>query len=246
MMADTKRYARRPEAGFMPARKLARGPNGRCLCRQCGTEVPKGRRTFCSSTCVDEWLIRNNTEAVRSKLFQRDKGICRLCGIDTVKLRAEIITGWNSPDYRERAARARELGFDPGRLTWWDADHIVPVAEGGGGCGLDNYQTLCLPCHKRETRALRRRLRSSWIQVRLEHGGTEVPFMVAPHETVRAALDRARRALKLGPHDLWALFGPNCQQLGDLVRLGDAGITAGARLSIAKRAHEHNTASMST
>ena len=29
----------------------------------------------------------------------------------------------------------------------WDADHITPVALGGGGCGLDGMRTLCLPCH---------------------------------------------------------------------------------------------------
>jgi len=30
----------------------------------------------------------------------------------------------------------------------WDADHIVPVKEGGGLCGLDNLRTLCIKCHK--------------------------------------------------------------------------------------------------
>jgi hypothetical protein len=30
----------------------------------------------------------------------------------------------------------------------WDADHIVPVHMGGGGCDLDNFQTLCDDCHK--------------------------------------------------------------------------------------------------
>jgi len=39
----------------------------------------------------------------------------------------------------------------------WEADHIVPVVEGGGEVGLEGYRTLCIPCHKRETRALRRR-----------------------------------------------------------------------------------------
>jgi 5-methylcytosine-specific restriction endonuclease McrA len=33
------------------------------------------------------------------------------------------------------------------------------VAEGGGGCGLDNLQTLCTPCHRAETDKLRSRLR---------------------------------------------------------------------------------------
>jgi 5-methylcytosine-specific restriction endonuclease McrA len=36
----------------------------------------------------------------------------------------------------------------------WEADHIMPVVEGGGGCGLDNIRTLCVPCHRRETAAL--------------------------------------------------------------------------------------------
>lgn len=36
----------------------------------------------------------------------------------------------------------------------WDMDHIVPVIEGGGACGLENLRTLCIPCHKAETRAL--------------------------------------------------------------------------------------------
>lgn len=40
----------------------------------------------------------------------------------------------------------------------WEMDHIVPVVEGGGECGLDGLRTLCLPCHRAETAALRRRL----------------------------------------------------------------------------------------
>jgi 5-methylcytosine-specific restriction endonuclease McrA len=33
-------------------------------------------------------------------------------------------------------------------------DHIVPVVEGGGACGLENLRTLCKPCHKRVTAEL--------------------------------------------------------------------------------------------
>jgi len=39
----------------------------------------------------------------------------------------------------------------------WEADHIVPVVEGGGLCGLENYRTLCLSCHRRETAELAKR-----------------------------------------------------------------------------------------
>lgn len=45
-------------------------------------------------------------------------------------------------------------GWTNGRTTAWDADHIVPVVEGGGLCGLENYRTLCHPCHKRVTAEL--------------------------------------------------------------------------------------------
>lgn len=46
-------------------------------------------------------------------------------------------------------------------FTWphlWEADHIVPVVEGGGACGLDGLRTLCRQCHVAETRKLRARL----------------------------------------------------------------------------------------
>ncbi len=41
----------------------------------------------------------------------------------------------------------------------WQADHIIPVSEGGGQCGLDNIRTLCLACHDIETAKLRKRLK---------------------------------------------------------------------------------------
>jgi len=52
-----------------------------------------------------------------------------------------------------RQARER-LGIPMHRRTLWDGDHIIPVSRGGGGCGLDNYRTLCFWCHKGETKAL--------------------------------------------------------------------------------------------
>lgn len=47
------------------------------------------------------------------------------------------------------------------RLTegqFWEADHITPVAEGGGRSGVLNYRTLCVSCHRQATAALAKRL----------------------------------------------------------------------------------------
>ena len=40
------------------------------------------------------------------------------------------------------------------RKSWWEADHILPVVEGGDS-NLDNMRTLCIPCHRAVTRELR-------------------------------------------------------------------------------------------
>lgn len=42
------------------------------------------------------------------------------------------------------------------RKSWWEADHILPVVEGGDS-NLENMRTLCIPCHRNVTAALRER-----------------------------------------------------------------------------------------
>lgn len=137
-------------AGWVDQKKLPKGPNGRALCRQCNEEVPKGRRTFCSQECVDRWSIKTNPSYARQLVFARDKGVCALCGLDCNRLYHEL----RRLDWRARRDRLRELGIPEHRTSYWDADHIVPVVEGGGECDLDNYRTLCIPCHQEATRAL--------------------------------------------------------------------------------------------
>jgi 5-methylcytosine-specific restriction endonuclease McrA len=56
---------------------------------------------------------------------------------------------------RSRAQSEWNLGS---RKSLWDADHIVPVAEGGGECDVSNMRTLCLKCHRNFTSELRARL----------------------------------------------------------------------------------------
>jgi len=137
---------------------LAKGPNGRCLCRWCGLEVPPGRMTFCSAFCVEEWRLRSDPGHLRERVLERDRGICAACGID-------CIAEYNHIRRLRGAARAKANGKWGlrGRKSLWDADHIVPVVEGGGECDLSNMRTLCLRCHRIHTATLLERRRAAAI-----------------------------------------------------------------------------------
>ncbi len=136
--------------------QLTQGESGRALCRWCQLEVPKGRFTFCSAWCVHEWRLRSNPGYLRDQVLLRDKGVCACCGTDTVRAywrlrrargasRAEMLASWGLKRMTRRSL--------------WDADHILPVAEGGGECDLRNLRTLCLRCHRQATGDLWVRLR---------------------------------------------------------------------------------------
>lgn len=134
------------ESGWVDRKTMPRGANGRPLCRWCSTEVPTANRTFCCGQaqthdrdghvlvagqgCVHEWLVRSQSSYARRCVWARDAGVCALCGT---------------------VAKSRHGHH-------WQADHIVPVAEGGGSCGLENLRTLCTADHKRVTADLQRRL----------------------------------------------------------------------------------------
>lgn len=139
--------------GRAERKDLPKGTNGRCLCRWCSLEVPTGRHTFCSDWCVEEWRVRSDPGHLRERVLERDRGMCAHCGLDCL---AEF---WHIRKLRG-VARARAMAeWQTGaRKSLWDADHITPVAEGGGECDLSNMQTLCLKCHRIGTAQLRKRL----------------------------------------------------------------------------------------
>src|SRR5947209_4294869 len=127
--------------GFADRAALRKGQNGRSLCRWCGLEVPPRRFTFCSAWCVHEWRLRTDASYLREQVFLRDRGVCAICQADSRTAHLEL--------KRSRGAHRQELLARWGlkrfnRQTLWDADHIVPVAEGGGECDLENIRTLCL------------------------------------------------------------------------------------------------------
>lgn len=80
-----------------------------------------------------------------------------MCAGDMGMLRRILYRAFNNGGSRDWNWFLRQMGIPVWRDRFWDADHIVPVVEGGGGCGLDNYRTLCIWCHRDETAALAKR-----------------------------------------------------------------------------------------
>ncbi len=157
-------------------RDLGPVPKGHCTwCRQ---PVKKPRRSWCGQACIDEYLIRSSPTRARSKTWERDGGCCQLCGLDVGALeqaKRDLVHRtagtWRipgteryetrrrtqeQPEWKEAIAVMVALGYTVTQ-AWrsgeplWNCDHIVPVSEGGGACGLDNLRTLCVPCHRTVT-----------------------------------------------------------------------------------------------
>ena len=87
-VTNTHEYQRTMPGGWADRHNLPKGPNGRNLCRWCNLEVPKGRVTFCSAWCVEEWRLRSDPGYIREKVLERDRGVCAGCGVDC--LHAEL------------------------------------------------------------------------------------------------------------------------------------------------------------
>jgi len=103
---------------------------------------------------VNEWKLRTDPGYLRDRVFERDGGICARCGIDCG---AELLKLKRSRAPKRLAAWS-QWSLKPGqRSSLWDADHIVPVVEGGGECDLENIRTLCIRCHREVTAELRER-----------------------------------------------------------------------------------------
>lgn len=141
--------------------ELPTGPAGLPLCRWCAIEIPPRRRTFCSEWCVHEWRLRSDPGYLREQVLKRDKGVCALCRVDTLEAHLQLkrARGERRNDRLSKWGLTRMT-----RRSLWDADHILPVAEGGGECDLSNIRTLCLICHRRVTEELRARLKQKRLQ----------------------------------------------------------------------------------
>jgi 5-methylcytosine-specific restriction enzyme A len=162
---------RNPNAGWVKKRKKTETTQQ--LCRRCGDPIVENRRrTFCSDECVHQWRLTSDPAYLRQQVFERDRGVCAGCRLDTQALLRYFPRGWR---YYQRIGErqvvssaewielCRALGIPQSRAenaSLWDADHIIPVIEGGGECDLSNIRTLCICCHRAATMELRRRMAS--------------------------------------------------------------------------------------
>lgn len=144
----------------MPLPPLKRDESGWPLCRWCLKRAPTKRHRWCSQECMDEYYIRSSPPFARMKVWERDKGVCAACGVDSAKeYVCEELKEINEKPEPYKTMHTTDLverGYSTGHL--WQADHIKPVCEGGGACGLENLRTLCTSCHKKETSILARRM----------------------------------------------------------------------------------------
>jgi len=139
-----------------------------CSCG-CGRPPGPGRRTWHSQECVDSWLLVNSPSYIRRLVWARDRGTCAECGCNApkefklAKIRLKSLweqaraSGMSYGAAKKHVAK-NSGGWTLGRSTGWDCDHVVAVVDGGGQCTLDNYQTLCTPCHKAKTKQLHQRI----------------------------------------------------------------------------------------
>ncbi|KAJ2874964.1 hypothetical protein GGH93_001976 [Coemansia aciculifera] len=141
-------------------------------------ETPTPRELFCAAPsgqthleaefgegCAHEHRMRRDNQYVRRQLFLRDGGICYDCGIDANALFVQAVActtldqrvnmfrvlAKRTHEWRRKVKRpltSMEYKFTEG--MFWEAAHKVDVKHGGGLCGLDGFQTLCVPCHSDE------------------------------------------------------------------------------------------------
>jgi 5-methylcytosine-specific restriction endonuclease McrA len=144
------------------------------ICGWCGrSPLPARRRAWCSDACRDKFMVRHSPGWARYKLWERDRGVCVRCGLDTQELEAAIrelrFPGEQTIWHRLRGAEPTFGSWEavsaliraidsPWPESLWECHHRHALAEGGEPCGLDGLETLCWRCHAAETAALAARL----------------------------------------------------------------------------------------
>lgn len=114
-------------------------------CELCGRSARRLERFF---RRAKQWV-----GAVTSRIEHVQLGAFGRHPYERAQRRREIVARMWSRPWRIAGMRVPPLDL----TVFWEADHRIPVIEGGGECGLANLRTLCWWCHKEETAALARR-----------------------------------------------------------------------------------------
>lgn len=130
--------------------QLRKDAGGKPLCRWCDKPVPKGRRSWCSAQCVQEYRERADWNYIREQIIKRDK-VCRVCGA----CRADRKRVWTAMPLLHRRGNEQVWGPHSEIRYAFEVDHILAV-EDGGTDDPSNLRLLCVPCHKDRTRKQRR------------------------------------------------------------------------------------------
>lgn len=123
-------------------------------CMWCAAELPAGRRSWCSDRCGELFWMNHWWSVARSAAKRRDRYRCRRCGSRGPK--RPTAAAHRTRNAYLKALRAWRAEKKVARL---EVNHIDPCGGKHGQLScvhhLDNLETLCLPCHKEHTAALR-------------------------------------------------------------------------------------------
>ena len=154
-------------------------------CRWCSLPVRDKdgnliRRRTWHQSCADEYMLLKTPDLMRRKVWERDLGICSRCG---------------------KRCSNKEEGAEA-----WQMDHITPLADAPQDpwyWGMDNIQTLCVPCHEWKTteeNASRKRGRTSGSKSRgqglPQSLGSELPSGRTRERRITDSSKRPKRKVK--------------------------------------------------
>lgn len=117
---------------------------------------------FCTGKCREQFFLTRSGAAIRRSVQAADRGICARCHVDCEEL-CTVMAAHPALKDRERIVKTyhpqllqfptlyKSFLHNPSPGNCWHADHIVPVACGGGEAPLANLQTLCVACHALKT-----------------------------------------------------------------------------------------------
>lgn len=96
--------------------------------------------------------------SLRGRVWDRDQGVCSRCGFQSGPLRRRLLyLFWEDrPEFERLRAQLKIPRTRAAVGSVWDVHHVLPRCMGGTN-DLENLVTVCLWCHRGETRRMLRR-----------------------------------------------------------------------------------------